>query len=153
MASSGPNDPKMKEKEAKMTSTVAMGMKMSRVATQCWKDQVAKERQIKEEWGKVYDPQHLQREDEIIHEVMEKEKRKKEAPPPPERALLYDGVSKDGKGRAAYLKARLKKNPQEKQPFPLASSQVVGWSALEIPPLRSPIIDLYKPVTAVTRKG
>lgn len=143
---SGPNDPKMKEMEAKLTTTVAMGMKMSRVSCMCWQDQVAKERQIREEWKKVHDPDGLQREAAIIERAMQREKERKAVPPPPERSLLYDGVSKDGKGRLAYLKARLQKPPQEKQEGPLTASQIVGWSALEIPPVRTPIIEIYRPI-------
>ncbi|XP_066452688.1 protein SPMIP1 [Eleutherodactylus coqui] len=41
--------------------------------------------------------------------------------------VLYDGFSKEGKGRALYLKVRKQLGPQEKYPHPLLSSWDYGW--------------------------
>ncbi|XP_051890102.1 protein ATP6V1FNB-like [Pristis pectinata] len=46
---------------------------------------------------------------------------------PEVRALLYDGFSKEDKGRYLYLKARMKKGPSEKYEYPLTSSWNYGW--------------------------
>mmetsp|Transcript_6649 Transcript_6649/g.14360 ORF Transcript_6649/g.14360 Transcript_6649/m.14360 type:complete len:150 (+) Transcript_6649:72-521(+) len=43
--------------------------------------------------------------------------------------MLYYGVSSEGQGRVAYLKARTREGPQEKYGAPRTSSHVVGWSA------------------------
>jgi hypothetical protein len=136
---SGPNDPKMREREAKLTGTVAMGMKMSRVAASCWVDSCRKEEKIREDWQRLYDPEHSDKEADIIKRVMEREKeRHQRAESSPERKLLYDGVSKDGMGRKAYLKERLKLPPQQRFGNPTTASQVVGWDSLRVPPPRNP---------------
>ncbi|XP_078091832.1 protein SPMIP1-like [Mustelus asterias] len=46
---------------------------------------------------------------------------------PEVRALLYDGFSKEEKGRYQYLKARTKKGPSEKYKHALTSSWDYGW--------------------------
>ena len=147
---SGPNDPKMREREAQLTGTVAMGMKMSRVSATCWKDSCRKEERIRDEWRRLYDPSYVDREGEIIQRVMEREKAKKEAAATrPERALLFDGVSKDGMGRKAYLKKRLELPPQERfAGQQLTASHVVGWNSLEVPPPKTDGLPSYghKPV-------
>lgn len=135
---SGPNDPKMREREGKNAITVAMGMKMSHVSTECWRNQVRKETQIHDDWKKVYQPDWLEKEREIIARVQAREAAKKSAAPPPERSLLYDGVSKDGKGRGAYLKLRHLREPKDKFSFPVTEAQEVGWSLQNVvPPPRS----------------
>jgi len=40
---------------------------------------------------------------------------------------LYDGFTKEGKGRYQYLSERYEKNPEEKFSFPLLSSWEYGW--------------------------
>ncbi|XP_067837748.1 protein SPMIP1-like [Heptranchias perlo] len=46
---------------------------------------------------------------------------------PKVRALLYDGFSKEEKGRHQYLKARTNKGPAEKYQFAITSSWDYGW--------------------------
>ncbi|KAF5398872.1 hypothetical protein PHET_08162 [Paragonimus heterotremus] len=46
---------------------------------------------------------------------------------PKTKALLYDGISHDRRGRYQYLKARYQKEPEEKFPFPLPTSWDYGW--------------------------
>ncbi|XP_056384251.1 protein ATP6V1FNB-like [Hyla sarda] len=41
--------------------------------------------------------------------------------------LLYDGFSKEGKGRSLYLKVRKESGPEEKYPHPVLSSWDYGW--------------------------
>ncbi|XP_075040217.1 protein SPMIP1 [Mixophyes fleayi] len=41
--------------------------------------------------------------------------------------VLYDGFSKEGKGRSLYLKKRKQFGPEEKYPYPLLSSWDYGW--------------------------
>lgn len=43
------------------------------------------------------------------------------------RKLLYDGFTKEGKGRAQYLSARTAKIPEVKYGFPLTTSWEYGW--------------------------
>ena len=45
----------------------------------------------------------------------------------PVRAQLYDGFSKQGKGRHQYLKERKQLIPENKYQFPLCSSWDYGW--------------------------
>ncbi|XP_072418162.1 protein SPMIP1-like [Chiloscyllium punctatum] len=46
---------------------------------------------------------------------------------PEVQALLYDGFSKEEKGRYQYLKARTKKGPSEKYNHAITSSWEYGW--------------------------
>lgn len=125
-----PVDPKLLEKSLKPTMTIAMGLKQTHNASVCWRDQVMKEERLKVEWNNTYNPSWGDEERAIIERVKEREEKKKEeALSRPERALLLDGVSKEGKGRKTYLKARNERNPQDKVEQPMTMSQTVGWNA------------------------
>jgi hypothetical protein len=129
-----PVDPKLLEKSLKPTMTIAMGLKQTHNASVCWRDQVTKEERLKREWNNTYNPGWEEEERAIIERVKEREEVKsEEALHRPERSLLLDGVSKEGKGRVAYLAARNQLNPQAKVEQPLTMSQTVGWSATNMP--------------------
>lgn len=53
------------------------------------------------------------------------------------RDQLYDGFSKEEKGRRQYLKARKDTIPEKKYHFPLCSSWEYGWRINEYVPKRS----------------
>ena len=128
--------------------TIAMGMKMNIVAAECWRMSCLKEERIRDEWKRKYQPQLEAKEDEIVRRYLESEEQKKKLPRPPEFALLSEGVSKDGKGRKAYLKARLATQLQDRQAQPMTISQTVGWRCLSIPPPRDDALPSFgrKPV-------
>ncbi|VDN10881.1 unnamed protein product [Dibothriocephalus latus] len=46
---------------------------------------------------------------------------------PKTRALLYDGVSHEGEGRALYLNTRYEKAPEDKFPMKYPTSWDLGW--------------------------
>ncbi|KAJ8404127.1 hypothetical protein AAFF_G00344770 [Aldrovandia affinis] len=46
---------------------------------------------------------------------------------PQTREALYQGFSKEGKGRHLYLRSRVQKGPEEKFDFPQLSSWDYGW--------------------------
>lgn len=46
---------------------------------------------------------------------------------PQSRETLYNGLSKEGKGRSQYLKRRTQKMPEERFDYPLLSSWEYGW--------------------------
>ncbi|KAK2821543.1 hypothetical protein Q7C36_020886 [Tachysurus vachellii] len=46
---------------------------------------------------------------------------------PQSRETLYNGLSKEGKGRSQYLKRRMEKMPEERFEYPLLSSWEYGW--------------------------
>jgi hypothetical protein len=48
--------------------------------------------------------------------------------------LLYDGFSKEEKGRYQYLKSRKSENPEDKFEYPLLSSFEYGWKLKEVAP-------------------
>lgn len=48
--------------------------------------------------------------------------------------MLYDGFTKEEKGRYQYLKARKVDNPEEKYEYPLLSSFEYGWKLKEVAP-------------------
>lgn len=43
------------------------------------------------------------------------------------RDQIYEGISKDGRGRHQYLQERRRTNPESKYQFPLCSSWDYGW--------------------------
>lgn len=49
------------------------------------------------------------------------------APSPAVMSTLYDGFTKEGKGRCIYLRKRYNKIPEEKFSFPTCSSWEYGW--------------------------
>jgi hypothetical protein len=48
--------------------------------------------------------------------------------------LLYEGFSKEGKGRSQYLKIRKGENPEDKYEYPILSSYEYGWKLKEVAP-------------------
>ena len=46
--------------------------------------------------------------------------------------MLYDGFTKEEKGRYQYLKSRKTENPEDKYEYPLLSSFQYGWKLKEI---------------------
>jgi hypothetical protein len=122
--------PEQKAKEAKMTGTCAMGMKMTLASNDCWRNQILSEQRITQEWRKVYDPEYSDREKIAVDRVVNHDATIKcEREGNDLRQLLFNGTSKEGAGRAAYLKERLKLKPHEKQVGPLTVNQTIGWSA------------------------
>ena len=51
---------------------------------------------------------------------------------PCSKSLLFDGLSKEGKGRNQYLKYRKNLAPEEKFEFPLVSSWEYGWRLSDV---------------------
>ncbi|KAA0195191.1 hypothetical protein FBUS_06851 [Fasciolopsis buskii] len=48
-------------------------------------------------------------------------------PSPKTKALLYEGISHEGRGRSQYLRSRYKKNPEDKFPHQVPTSWDYGW--------------------------
>jgi len=48
------------------------------------------------------------------------------------KEMLYDGFTKEGKGRYQYLHARNEQNPEDKFSFPLLSSWEYGWRLSDV---------------------
>ncbi|XP_076844331.1 protein SPMIP1 isoform X1 [Brachyhypopomus gauderio] len=46
---------------------------------------------------------------------------------PKTRETLYNGFSKEGRGRIFYLKSRVQKGPEERFDYPILSSWEYGW--------------------------
>ncbi|CAH8573017.1 unnamed protein product [Schistosoma rodhaini] len=53
-------------------------------------------------------------------------------PPNDVLKLLYDGISKEGKGRSRYLHDRYKLNLEDKFQFPVLSSMEYGWGHADL---------------------
>jgi hypothetical protein len=131
------------------TMTVAMGMKLTQVSQDCWRGSCEKEQRIREEWYKTYRPTLCREEDDIVARVNARDaERLATIKADPTRRLLGEGVSKDGKGRIAYLKARRNLPPQERFGTPMTASHETGWRCLELPPPRIDGLPTYgrKPV-------
>ncbi|KAJ9448224.1 hypothetical protein DIPPA_22989 [Diplonema papillatum] len=140
--------------------THAMGMGASTLAVECWKAQVNKENHIRAEWRKEYAP-HLDGFEQTIGDRwtarLNDTKQRISEMDESVRTILFDGVSKDGAGRAAYLKLRNKECPQRKQSHPLTTSQTIGWQCQELPPVRQSAVSNFgrKPIikNGFYRKG
>jgi len=50
-------------------------------------------------------------------------------PHPEETALLFEGTSRQGLGRAQYLRLQARKSPKDRFHAPMTSAQVCGWDA------------------------
>ena len=173
MVQDGKNKPKG-------SSCNAMGMGCNTLAVECWKAQITRENSIRDEWRRSYAPHlndleaeveskwndRLNESKKLVDEVCifirvllieKKKKKKKQQMDGTVRSVLFDGVSKDGCGRSAYLKLRNKDSPQKKVRQPLTSSQLIGWQCAELPPVRNPSLPNFgrKPVirTGFYRKG
>ena len=57
----------------------------------------------------------------------QKNKEEMRPPPPSIKARLYDGFTKEGKGRQQYLNTRKLAIPEQKYNFPITSSWEYGW--------------------------
>lgn len=87
---------------------------------------IKKEESTRQKWMEKYAKDKLREERKLLIEALKKEKNdlKKYNKA---RALLYDGVSKEGKGRAAYLNHQRQIDPKVKYKTPLTSSHEIGW--------------------------
>eukprot|EP01027_Heterolobosea_sp_BB2_P003875 GEZU01005836.1.p1 GENE.GEZU01005836.1~~GEZU01005836.1.p1 ORF type:complete len:154 (+),score=5.02 GEZU01005836.1:219-680(+) len=63
---------------------------------------------------------------------------------PDSRQILYEGVSKEGEGRYAYLKHQAQKNPRQRFAYPITSSQVIGWDVQD---------DVSSPTNGASRRA
>uniref|UniRef100_A0A7S1PP34 Sperm microtubule inner protein 1 C-terminal domain-containing protein n=1 Tax=Neobodo designis TaxID=312471 RepID=A0A7S1PP34_NEODS len=141
----------VKDLQKEPAMTVAMGMKLTQTSQECWRVACSKEARIRDEWVRTYMPELERREKEIAQRYNEREaERHAKALATKERQLLLDGVSKDGKGRIAYLKARRNLTPQERfGDATVTASQEAGWRVMSQPaPERIPGMPSYgrKPV-------
>ncbi|PAA49518.1 hypothetical protein BOX15_Mlig011474g2 [Macrostomum lignano] len=66
---------------------------------------------------------------------------------PKTKQLLYEGFSREGKGRRQYLKQRTDKAPEDKFQFPIVSSWEYGWKLGDV----IKIEDIKKPPFGRTR--
>lgn len=66
---------------------------------------------------------------------------------PGTKEMLYQGFSREGKGRSQYLKQRTSKAPEDKYQFPLVSSWEYGWKLGDV----IKIEDIKKPPFGRTR--
>lgn len=94
--------------------------------SEAWRETIAKEQRVCEVWKAQYAPDLLKKEKKKLHQAKKAEKQTLKRTPSMER-LLLDGISHEGKGRAAYLKHQRSKSPQRKYRHPQTSSQEVGW--------------------------
>ncbi|BFZ08797.1 hypothetical protein BsWGS_11836 [Bradybaena similaris] len=74
------------------------------------------------------------------------------------RKTLYDGFTKEGKGRHVYLHHRYQKDPEEKFTFPTCSSWEYGWrlgDVIKKEDIKKPTFGRYRIVenTFYTRNG
>eukprot|EP01010_Urceolus_cornutus_P001112 NODE_1628_length_818_cov_298.994798_g1266_i0.p1 GENE.NODE_1628_length_818_cov_298.994798_g1266_i0~~NODE_1628_length_818_cov_298.994798_g1266_i0.p1 ORF type:complete len:190 (+),score=49.21 NODE_1628_length_818_cov_298.994798_g1266_i0:56-571(+) len=104
---------------------------MNHQAAHAWKELINKESGVSKQWKQKYSRATLEDETKLLLESFKRDREAKLAQAPEKRTdtrkLLYDGISKEGSGRAAYLKAQNALPPKEKSYFPRTSAQEVGW--------------------------
>eukprot|EP01012_Entosiphon_sulcatum_P008423 TRINITY_DN1455_c0_g1_i1.p2 TRINITY_DN1455_c0_g1~~TRINITY_DN1455_c0_g1_i1.p2 ORF type:complete len:161 (-),score=23.06 TRINITY_DN1455_c0_g1_i1:82-564(-) len=104
---------------------------MNSQAQQSWKELINKEASVNKQWKAKHARDLVEEETNLLLESFRRDRDLKEAQDPsrrsPVRAALYDGVSKDGGGRKAYLREMHKVPPKEKGEFPRTSAQEIGW--------------------------
>ena len=71
-------------------------------------------------------------EDEALREIVEAARARREQPqlemrPVDDRTSLYEGFSREGRGRARYLAERRRQAPDAKFTYPMVSSWEYGW--------------------------
>lgn len=64
--------------------------------------------------------------------------------PPPTKIknLLYDGISREQKGRSLYLRKRCEQDPESRFPYPVTSSMEYGWNIIDL----ANRFDIKKPI-------
>eukprot|EP00992_Anisonema_acinus_P007680 TRINITY_DN3599_c0_g1_i1.p1 TRINITY_DN3599_c0_g1~~TRINITY_DN3599_c0_g1_i1.p1 ORF type:complete len:156 (+),score=23.38 TRINITY_DN3599_c0_g1_i1:41-508(+) len=122
----------MTEKK-RVCCTNAMGLNSTTASIAGWKQLILKEEQAREEWRDRYAADLNRVEDSLIEKV---KNRASDLLPrdDEEDTLLREGISKEGKGRQAFLKERAVKGPQQKFRRPLTESQRIGWTCTQLPP-------------------
>jgi len=53
---------------------------------------------------------------------------------PPVRSLLYEGFSREGRGRGNYLRRRNRDDPEQRYRGPVTTSLEYGWDVAELVP-------------------
>jgi hypothetical protein len=132
----------------KPSYTDAMGLNNTAASITGWKQLILKEELAREEWRRRYASSvgdaELQVADRVKNHTGVIIPRTLD-----ETVKLQDGISKEGKGRSAYLKDRATLPPQDRYRRPVTSSQTVGWKCTQLPPInedqqhygRKPIIE------------
>eukprot|EP00668_Euglena_longa_P011265 GGOE01013656.1.p1 GENE.GGOE01013656.1~~GGOE01013656.1.p1 ORF type:complete len:154 (-),score=4.31 GGOE01013656.1:192-653(-) len=110
--------------------TNAMGLNSTLASIVGWQQTILKEESARAEWRK--------RNGEVDDNIEELKQTMNVTPsmfPRSEKdtETLMDGISKEGTGRALYLKERAKINPQDKFKRPLTESQRIGWKCNSLP--------------------
>ncbi|XP_067908418.1 protein SPMIP1 [Heterodontus francisci] len=89
----------------------------------------------------IHVPRQEEERKKLVQEVSKAEQLQEMRPVTPQiRALLYDGFSKEQKGRYLYLEKRKAKQPEDKFQYPILSSWEYGWRLGDvIEELQSPV--------------
>jgi hypothetical protein len=104
---------------------------MNHLQANGWKELINREAASSQQW-KTKNAQHIiDAENRLLLESFKNDQRAREQAVErqndPMRQILCNGVSKEGAGRAAYLKERSKLPPMDKNPAPATASQEYGW--------------------------
>lgn len=122
------------KEKARVSCTNAMGLNTTAASIYGWKQLILKEEQSRTAWRQKYAANLTAEQDKLVERVKNRPsdifQRSVD-----EDALLREGISKEGKGRLALLKARQKIDPQAKFKRPLTESQRVGWTCVQLPPV------------------
>eukprot|EP00761_Pharyngomonas_kirbyi_P005361 gb/GECH01005366.1/.p1 GENE.gb/GECH01005366.1/~~gb/GECH01005366.1/.p1 ORF type:complete len:130 (+),score=30.03 gb/GECH01005366.1/:1-390(+) len=92
-----------------------------------WREIIAKEQKVSEDWKTNYAPELIKKEKKKVKQAEKTMKNKNNRRRSNSRELLYEGLSREGKGRAAYLRHQHEKPPQKRYSRPKTSNQEIGW--------------------------
>uniref|UniRef100_A0A7S4LL02 Sperm microtubule inner protein 1 C-terminal domain-containing protein n=1 Tax=Eutreptiella gymnastica TaxID=73025 RepID=A0A7S4LL02_9EUGL len=123
----------MGEKPQPKGYTDAMGLNQTAASIEGYKQLILKEELARQEWRHQYEASGKEAEQDILDRV----RNQPSEILPRSSALqetLRDGISKEGKGRSAFLQARRHENPQTKFRRPQTESQRIGWTCTTLPP-------------------
>ncbi|XP_076844402.1 protein SPMIP1 isoform X2 [Brachyhypopomus gauderio] len=90
----------------------------------CYREQIMKEAYTRLTWKKKYGKK---REPLVPVKCSLSEAPLMRPVSPKTRETLYNGFSKEGRGRIFYLKSRVQKGPEERFDYPILSSWEYGW--------------------------
>eukprot|EP00667_Euglena_gracilis_P027864 EG_transcript_34922 len=98
-----------------------------------WRELIGRETKTCKQWKEKYSRSTLELETKMLLDSLNTEKQKKHQQAidrqSPKQKILYEGISKEGAGRKAYLDHQHAIPPTMKSSYPQTAAQEIGWLA------------------------
>jgi hypothetical protein len=115
------------------SSAFACKEAMNHQISDAWRELIVRETNVNKQWKMKYSRDTLEEETKMLLQSFKADRDAKIAQSPENRdatrKVLYEGISKEGSGRRAYLQKKAAEPPNERCTFPQTSAQEVGWLA------------------------